>query len=206
MPGLNSLHVLVVDDNPHMRSIVVAILRGVGIGIVKEASDGADAMEVMRAGVPDIVIVDLNMFPIDGLEFTQMIRTAVDSPFPFVPIIMMTGHTERTKVTAARDSGVNWWPSPSLRKPCSTASSPSSIALGRSSKRRPIPGHVVVEALAAKTMLASFVVSRTIKQRTHKLTNRKKKQHERGDPCRADCAKFPSSAENGWSSFAHADA
>jgi two-component system chemotaxis response regulator CheY len=107
MPGLNSLHVLVVDDNPHMRSIVVAILRGVGIGIVKEASDGADAMEVMRAGVPDIVIVDLNMFPIDGLEFTQMIRTAVDSPFPFVPIIMMTGHTERTKVTAARDSGVN---------------------------------------------------------------------------------------------------
>ncbi|MCA3691876.1 response regulator [Aquidulcibacter sp.] len=107
MPGLNSLHVLVVDDNPHMRSIVVAILRGVGIGTVKEASDGADAMEVMRAGVPDIVIVDLNMFPIDGLEFTQMIRTAVDSPFPFVPIIMMTGHTERTKVTAARDSGVN---------------------------------------------------------------------------------------------------
>lgn len=107
MAGLNSLHVLVVDDNPHMRSIVVAILRGVGIGIVKEASDGADAMEAMRAGVPDIVIVDLNMFPIDGLEFTQMIRTAEDSPFPFVPIIMMTGHTDRTKVTAARDSGVN---------------------------------------------------------------------------------------------------
>jgi two-component system chemotaxis response regulator CheY len=55
----------VVDDKPHMRSIVVAILRGVGIGTVKEARDGADAMEVMRAGVPDIVIVDLNMFPID---------------------------------------------------------------------------------------------------------------------------------------------
>jgi CheY-like chemotaxis protein len=90
-----------------MRSIVVAILRGVGIGIIHEASDGADAMEVMRAGVPDIVIVDLNMSPIDGLEFTRMIRTADDSPFPFVPIIMMTGHTERTKVTAARDSGVN---------------------------------------------------------------------------------------------------
>ena len=107
MPGLNSLHVLVVDDNPHMRSIVVAILRGVDIGIVQEASDGANAMEVMRGGAPDIVIVDLNMFPIDGLEFTKMIRTGVDSPYPFIPIIMMTGHTERTKVTAARDSGVN---------------------------------------------------------------------------------------------------
>ena len=107
MLGLNSLHVLVVDDNPHMRSIVVAILRGVGVGIVKEASDGADAMEAMRTGVPDIVIVDLNMSPIDGLEFTQMIRTATDSPHPFVPIIMMTGHTERSKVAAARDAGVN---------------------------------------------------------------------------------------------------
>ena len=107
MSGLNSLHVLVVDDNAHMRSIVVAILRGIGIGTVKEAADGADAFEVMRAGVPDIVITDLNMDPIDGLDFARMVRTAPDSPFPFVPIIMMTGHTERSKVIASRDAGVN---------------------------------------------------------------------------------------------------
>lgn len=107
MAGLASLHVLVVDDNAHMRSIVVAILRGIGIGTVKEACDGADALEVMRAGVPDIVIADLNMDPIDGLDFARMVRTAPDSPFPFVPIIMMTGHTERSKVMAARDAGIN---------------------------------------------------------------------------------------------------
>jgi two-component system, chemotaxis family, chemotaxis protein CheY len=107
MAGLNALHVLVVDDNAHMRSIVVAILRGIGIGTVKEATDGADALDVMRNGVPDLVICDLNMSPVDGLEFSQMIRTAPDSPYPFVPIIMMTGHTERSKVSAARDAGVN---------------------------------------------------------------------------------------------------
>lgn len=107
MSGLASLHVLVVDDNAHMRSIVVAILRGIGVGTVKEASDGADAFEVMRAGAPDIVIADLNMDPIDGLDFSKMVRTAPDSPFPFVPIIMMTGHTERSKVIAARDAGIN---------------------------------------------------------------------------------------------------
>lgn len=107
MAGLASLHVLVVDDNAHMRSIVVAILRGIGIGTVKEASDGADALEVMRACVPDIIIADLNMDPIDGLDFSRMVRTAPDSPFPFVPIIMMTGHTERSKVVAARDAGIN---------------------------------------------------------------------------------------------------
>ncbi len=107
MAGLSSLHVLVVDDNAHMRSIVVAILRGIGVGTVKEAGDGADALEAMRAGIPDIVIADLNMDPIDGLDFARMVRTAPDSPFPFVPIIMMTGHTERSKVTAARDAGIN---------------------------------------------------------------------------------------------------
>lgn len=107
MAGLSTIHVLVVDDNPHMRSIVVAILRGVGIGVIKEASDGADALGVMRAGIPDLIIADLNMSPIDGLEFTQMVRTAADSPYPFVPIIMMTGHTERSKVIQARDAGVN---------------------------------------------------------------------------------------------------
>jgi two-component system, chemotaxis family, chemotaxis protein CheY len=107
MAGLGSIHILVVDDNPHMRTIVVAILRGVGIGTIKEASDGADALDVMRNGIPDIVICDLNMAPIDGVDFTHMIRTAPDSPFPFVPIIMMTGHTERSKVMAARDAGVN---------------------------------------------------------------------------------------------------
>ncbi|MEK7660860.1 MAG: response regulator [Pseudomonadota bacterium] len=107
MAGLGSIHVLVVDDNAHMRSIVVAILRGIGIGTVKEACDGADAFEVMRAGVPDVVICDLNMDPIDGLDFSKMVRTAADSPFPFVPIIMMTGHTERSKVEAVRDAGVN---------------------------------------------------------------------------------------------------
>ncbi len=90
-----------------MRAIVVAILRGAGFGEVKEASDGANAFEEMRAGYADIVIVDLNMSPIDGLEFTEMIRKAPDSPNPYVPIIMMTGHTERSKVMAARDVGIN---------------------------------------------------------------------------------------------------
>jgi two-component system, chemotaxis family, chemotaxis protein CheY len=61
----------------------------------------------MRAGIPDIIICDLNMDPIDGLEFTKMLRTANDSPGAFIPVIMMTGHTERSKVTAARDAGIN---------------------------------------------------------------------------------------------------
>ncbi len=107
MASLERLHVLVVDDNPHMRTIVVTILRGAGFGDVREASDGSHAMVEMSSGTIDIVIVDLNMTPVDGLDFTRMVRTSPECPSPFLPIIMMTGHTERSKVTAARDAGIN---------------------------------------------------------------------------------------------------
>lgn len=107
MSSLERLHVLVVDNNAHMRTLVVAILRSAGFGNIKEAADGVTALEQMKSGIVDIVIVDLNMFPIDGIEFTQMLRTAPDSPSPYVPIIMMTGHTERSKVIAERDAGIN---------------------------------------------------------------------------------------------------
>ena len=82
MSDLESIHVLVVDDNAHMRAIIVAILRGIGISRIKEAADGADALEAMRTVIPDLVFLDLNMAQIDGLEFTKMIRTAEDSPHP----------------------------------------------------------------------------------------------------------------------------
>ena len=55
---------------------------------------------------PDFVLTDLSMKPIDGIEFTKLVRTAQDSPNPYVPIVMVTGHTERARVEAARDAGV----------------------------------------------------------------------------------------------------
>ena len=47
------------------------------------------------------------MEPLDGIDFTPMVRTAPDSPNPFVPIIMLTAHPSMERVTQARDSGVN---------------------------------------------------------------------------------------------------
>jgi DNA-binding response OmpR family regulator len=46
------------------------------------------------------------MFPLDGVEFTRMVRNAPDSRNPYLPIIMMTGHSERYRVMDARDAGV----------------------------------------------------------------------------------------------------
>lgn len=104
---LSRLCILVVDDNPHMRRIVKEILRTLGVGAVKDASDGADALKTMRVIPVDIVIADLDMSPLDGLEFTRLVRTGKDSPNRYMPIIMLTAHTESFRVLQARDAGVN---------------------------------------------------------------------------------------------------
>ena len=63
-------------------------------------------MTQLRAQRADLVIVDLNMKPLDGLGFTRLIRADRHSPDPYLPILMMTGHAELTWVREARDAGV----------------------------------------------------------------------------------------------------
>jgi CheY-like chemotaxis protein len=104
--GLGALKVLLVDDNQHMRAIVSTILKGVGIHEVREARDGAEGLQALRDWPADIAIVDFHMEPIDGVEFTRMIRNAKDSRNPYLPIIMMTGFADRPRVVEARDAGV----------------------------------------------------------------------------------------------------
>ena len=99
--------VLVVDDNHYMRVIVCTMLRAMGITLIREASDGVEALEIIRDWRPDVIIMDLVMQQLDGLETTRLLRQGSDSPHPFVPIIMVTGHTDRATVIAARDAGVN---------------------------------------------------------------------------------------------------
>lgn len=104
--NLSKLRVLVVDDSKNMRMLVKTILNAIGVTIVRESVDGQSALQELRGGPIDVVIVDWVMEPMDGLEFVRQVRTAEDSPNPFLPIIMMTGHTERHRIFKARDAGV----------------------------------------------------------------------------------------------------
>lgn len=106
MGGLESLRVLLVDDNQHMRAIVMTVLAGVGVTHVRETRDGAEAFEALREWPADVAIVDFQMFPMDGVEFTRMVRTSPASKNPYLPIVMMTGHSEKSRVVEARDAGV----------------------------------------------------------------------------------------------------
>ena len=100
------LKALVVEDNPHMRALLRALMNTLGIMAVYEAANGDDAFEILRNRQPDLILTDLSMKPRNGIEFTLQVRNAATSPNPSVPIIMVTGHTERHRVEAARDAGV----------------------------------------------------------------------------------------------------
>lgn len=104
--GLGTLKILLVDDNHHMRAIVATILRAAGVRHIRECHDGAEALGALREWPADIAIVDYQMGPVDGVEFTRLVRQAETSANPFLPIIMMTGYAERRAVVEARDSGV----------------------------------------------------------------------------------------------------
>lgn len=102
----NRLRFLIVDDNPYMRRILRTLLHGFGAREVHEAEDGASGLEAYSNHAPDLVILDWVMPIFDGVELTQMIRQPEVTANPFVPIILLTAHTGKHRVLAARDAGV----------------------------------------------------------------------------------------------------
>jgi len=99
--------VLVVDDEPYMRKVVRALLMSIGVRNIYEAGDGPAGLELIRTAAPDVVILDWEMPGVDGPAFLRMVRSPETFPFPNVPIIMLTGHGERSRVIEAVKVGVN---------------------------------------------------------------------------------------------------
>ena len=101
------LKILVVDDNHHMRVLIGEILKALGVRHVFEASDGAQGLQMMRNHDIDIVMTDLSMQPLDGIDFVRLLRRSPESPNQMCPVIMITGHSTLARVQEARNAGVN---------------------------------------------------------------------------------------------------
>jgi len=86
---------------------VRTMLMGIGVRTVYEAADGPEGLELIRTMAPDLVIVDWEMPGLDGAGFVRMVRSPQTFPYPDVPIIMLTGHGERSRVIEAVKIGVN---------------------------------------------------------------------------------------------------
>lgn len=114
---LANIRFLVADDNAFMRTIIRRILATLGVQDIREASDGAEALKILQTWPADIVLLDWEMTPFDGIEFTNMVRHAHDTTNTFLPIIMISAHSEYWRIAKARDVGVTEF----LVKPISAA-------------------------------------------------------------------------------------
>jgi two-component system, chemotaxis family, chemotaxis protein CheY len=115
--GLETLKALIVEDNQHMRMLLRSLLNAVGMHDVSEAADGRVAVRVLAEKKKcDLILCDFAMKPMDGLDFVREVRRSNTSANPFVPIIMISGYTEKHRVEAARDAGITEF----LAKPITT--------------------------------------------------------------------------------------
>ena len=98
---MQSIAVLVVDDNQYMRKVVRNLLVNLGVKNIHEAADGIAGLEAIRMFAPDLVILDWEMPLLNGAELVRIVRSPGVFPVPDVPIIMLTGHVERWRVIEA---------------------------------------------------------------------------------------------------------
>lgn len=101
------LKLLVVDDNQHMHNILREMLLGMRIKNIRHALSASEGMQMAEAELPDIMIVDLLMKPVDGFEMIKNIRNHENDAIRDVAILVLTSYSTVVHVRRARDSGAN---------------------------------------------------------------------------------------------------
>ena len=107
--------ILVVDDYPSMITMIKRMLQNLGFANISPASDGIDAMTKLKAGRFRLVISDLRMDKVDGLELLRQVRA--DEALHKLPFIMVTAVSDRQLVVEAKSAGVTDY----IVKPFNTA-------------------------------------------------------------------------------------
>lgn len=118
-PMMRDLHVLLVEDDDFTRRLVHRLLNDLEIRTITEARDGMNALEVLRdrgEGI-DIIICDLEMPRMSGLDLLHALRTATGNPLADIPVIVLTAHREADTVKRAIAYGISGY----LVKPVSKA-------------------------------------------------------------------------------------
>ena len=95
-----SARVLIVEDDDGIRDMVDIVLSAAGYEVLT-ASDGADALEVIGGGPPDLVLLDMRMPVMDGWEFARRYRAG---PAPHAPIVVMTAARDAAQRAAEIDA------------------------------------------------------------------------------------------------------
>ncbi|MGA3032508.1 MAG: response regulator [Terracidiphilus sp.] len=110
---MREIRTLIVDDSSVMRKIVERALRQAGLDqlVVHEAGSGTEGLELLKAKPVDLILSDINMPAMDGLEFLRQIRT--QGLAPGVPVVMITTESSEEHVKQAIQAGAQGY----IRKP-----------------------------------------------------------------------------------------
>lgn len=110
---MDNMRVLIVDDSSVMRKIVERSLRqaGLSLGQVLEAGNGAEAIGVLNQGKVDLILCDINMPVMDGLEFVKQLSGVENAKG--VPVVMITTEGSEGHVVQALSAGARGY----IRKP-----------------------------------------------------------------------------------------
>ncbi|HEU4658403.1 MAG TPA: response regulator transcription factor [Capillimicrobium sp.] len=95
------IRVVLVDDHPTFRAGLRALLEASGIEVAGEAPGGAEALAVVREHEPDVVLMDLAMPGVDGVEATRRLTREL----PEIPVVVLTSFSDRPRIVDAIDAG-----------------------------------------------------------------------------------------------------
>ena len=99
-------NVLIVDDSASMRQMLRFTLQKAGFNVT-EGADGKEGLRQLPLSRPDLIITDLNMPNMDGLDFIRGVRAQAN--FKFTPILMLTTESEDTMKQAGKSAGATGW-------------------------------------------------------------------------------------------------
>jgi len=98
--------ILTVDDSKSVRQMVTFTLKKEGYDVF-EAVDGENALEVLKTKAADMIITDINMPNMNGIELTRQLRE--NPEYKFVPIIVLTTESQLDKKQEGRKAGATGW-------------------------------------------------------------------------------------------------
>jgi two-component system, chemotaxis family, chemotaxis protein CheY len=98
--------IVTVDDSASVRQMVCFILKEAGYNVI-EACDGKDALSKISNNTIHLIITDLNMPNMDGIEFIKNVRA--NPAHKFVPIIMLTTESQESKKMEGKHAGATGW-------------------------------------------------------------------------------------------------
>ena len=99
--------VVVIEDQAFVRKTVVQLLGQLGFSRIGEAEEGEAGLRECQRSNPDIVVCDVEMKPVNGMDFLTRLRASTEIRNPRTPVIFLTKHSESEIVRQAMALGVN---------------------------------------------------------------------------------------------------